>query len=93
MTYRICPGVVLVSVCDEYLLVATHEAHGKVPYAKGVNNTGAYFWSLLEQKMDIEQIVKTAAKAYKVNEEQVRPLLLRFMNTLKDTGYLLVDGD
>lgn len=43
--------------------------------------------------MDIEQIVKTAAKAYQVDEEQVRPLLLRFMNTLKDTGYLLVDGD
>lgn len=88
MTYKLQPGVVLTSVCGEYLLVATGEALGKVAYARGLNETGAYFWSLLEEGLSVDQIAATAAKTYEAPEDQVRPILLHFLDSLRSAGYL-----
>lgn len=93
MSYHLCPGVVLASVGDEYLLVATRAARGKVAYAKGVNQTGAYFWTLLEQGLDVETMVRQTASDYKASEEQARPILQRFLSTLEEAGYLTWDGE
>lgn len=43
MKYTVIPGVVLAEICDEQFLVATGPARGRVPYVKGLNETGAYF--------------------------------------------------
>lgn len=48
MKYAIQPGVLLETVCDEHLLIATGEARGKVPYVKNLNETGVWFWQLFE---------------------------------------------
>lgn len=49
MKYAIQPGVLLETVCDEHLLIATGEARGKVPYVKNLNETGVWFWQLFEK--------------------------------------------
>lgn len=41
MKYTVIPGVVLAEICDEQFLVATGPARGRVPYVKGLNETGA----------------------------------------------------
>lgn len=88
MKYEIHPGVVLTEVCGEFLLVATAQALGKVARARGLNRTGAYFWSLLEQGLDSEKIAEQAAAAYQRPTEDVAPVLQRFLDTLEQAHYL-----
>ena len=64
MTHNIQPGVILVQVCGEHLLVATREARGKCPYVKQLNATGAYFWTLLAQNMTLGEMTQAAAQRY-----------------------------
>lgn len=88
MKYQIQPGVVLTEICDEFLLVGTAEARGKVPYAIGLNRTQAYFWSLLEEGMEPDEITARAAEAYKITGEQVAPVLGNFLDAMEQRGYL-----
>lgn len=87
--YLIRPGVVLSSVCGEHLLIATREARGKCPYAKQINNTGAYFWTLLEQGDDVENMVLSASDRFQAEPERIRPGLIRFIESLTSAGYLI----
>lgn len=87
--YAIQPGVVLASVCGEQLLIATQRARGKCPYAKQLNATGAYFWTLLEQGLTLEDMVQAAAGRFQVEPERIRPGLVKFTEDLRENGYLL----
>lgn len=87
--YRIRPGVVLSSVCGEFMLVATRKARGLCPYVKQINATGAYYWELLMQDMDFEQMVAHAADRYHVEPTRIRPGLRIFLDDLVKKGYLL----
>lgn len=92
MTRRaIQPGIVFSAVCGEQLLIATRRARGKCPYVKQLNATGAYFWSLLEQGLELEDMIQTAARRYQVEPERIRPGLVRFMEELAEHGYLLLE--
>lgn len=87
--YKIQPGIVLTQVCGESLLVATRLARGKCPYVKQLNATGAYFWTLLEQGIEPDRMVLSAAQHYGVSPERVGPGLLQFLEDLEKSGYLL----
>lgn len=86
--WTIRPGVVLTQVCEEYLLVATRKARGLCPYVKQINSTGVYYWTLLEQGMDGETMIREAAARYGVEPETIRPGLERYLAQLKEQGYL-----
>lgn len=83
------PGVVLAQVCGENLLIATRAARGRCPYVKQLNATGAFFWSLLEQGLDPEAMARAASEQYGVPVERLRPGLLRFLEDLRKSGYLI----
>lgn len=89
--YNIQPGVVLVEVCGEQMLVAARAARDKCPYVKQLNATGAYFWTLLEQGFAPDEMVSTAAAHYRVEPERIRPGLLQFLEDLRQNGYLLTE--
>lgn len=93
MRYILQPGVVLASVCDEQLLVATGDARGKVPYVKGINKPGAYFWNLLEQNLREEEIIRRAMADYGASEEIAREALRKFTGTLAENGYLTIEQE
>lgn len=91
MKYTLQADVALVSICDRHFLVAAGEARGKVPYIKGINAPGAYFWRLLEQKADTEEIIRQAAKDYEASEEDARAAFESFADSLKENGYIHSD--
>ena len=70
MKYHVCPGVVIVDVCDEHLMIATGEARGKVPYVKKINATGVFFWRLFERGLDGEGIVAAAVAEYGISRDE-----------------------
>lgn len=89
MTYELLPDVALVTICDEYYLVAAGEARGKVPDILGVTAPGAYFWGLLERGLAVPEIIRQAAEDYGVPQDTAKTAFFRFADSLRDTGYLL----
>ena len=89
MTYTLQKGVVLATVCDKNFLVASGEARGKVPYIEGVTRPGAYFWRLLEARMDTDEIIRQAALDYNVPEETAKLAFEKFADILQKKGYLV----
>ena len=77
MKYAIQPGVLLETVCDEHLLIATGEARGKVPYVKNLNETGVW----IEQQ---------AIQTFHISAEQAHNALTAFFGKLQNDGYLIV---
>ena len=90
MKYAIQPGVLLETVCDEHLLIATGEARGKVPYVKNLNETGVWFWQLFEKQLDLAQIEKQAIQTFHISAEQAHNALTAFFGKLQNDGYLIV---
>ena len=46
------PGVVLTSICDEYMLLAAKAAREHCPYMTQLNESSAFLWRRLEQGAD-----------------------------------------
>ena len=90
LVVHIQPGVLLETVCDEHLLIATGEARGKVPYVKNLNETGVWFWQLFEKQLDLAQIEQQAIQTFHISAEQAHNALTAFFGKLQNDGYLIV---
>ena len=88
MKYTVIPGVVLTEICDEHFLVATGSARGRVPYVKGLNETGAYFFSKIKFGMPTESIINDAAERYETTTQIIAPSFGSFLQALVNSGYL-----
>ena len=88
---KIRPGVVLLSVCDEHLLVATREARRAVAYVRQINGAGAFYWKLLEEGRDPGEIIQQAAARYQMTAEQAAAAVMSFLRKLYQAGYLLIE--
>lgn len=88
MRYKLLPGVVLTEVCGESMLIATRPARGKCDYVRHLNPSAAFFWKLLEQHADTEEMLRAAQEAYGVEEQVLRTDLQRFLESLEKQGYL-----
>lgn len=93
MKYRVCPGVVIASVCGEHLIVATGEARGKVPYVKSINETGVWFWKQFEKQLSEDEIVSQAVQHYHIRPEEAKSAFDTFFQLLQEEGYLIVTPD
>lgn len=85
---KIRPDIVLLSVCDEHLLVATREARDFVPYVQQINSAAAYYWKLLENKTEIKIIIDKVAEHYNMPKINALVAVNTFINKLKDSGYI-----
>ena len=87
---KVHPGVVLLSVCDEHLLISTLEARKELPYIQQINSAAAYYWKLLEQDTDIKIIVDKAAEKFNMPKIKAFITVNNFINKLAETGYVTV---
>ncbi|MGF0033583.1 PqqD family protein [Bariatricus sp. SGI.154] len=85
-------GILLEKVCGKYLLVATRMEHEYCPYGSLLNETAAYYWNVLCETQDVEEIVSRAAVHFNVPQELVRLDFLRFVECMKEQGYLYESG-
>lgn len=88
MKYTVIPGVILAKICDEDVLIATGPARGKVAYVKGLNVTGAYFFSKLAEGTPVDQIIEDASAWYNTPKNVIEPSFRRFLHSLMESGYL-----
>ena len=86
--YKLREGIILKTICGEYVLVASGEARHHCPYVQQLNESAAYLWKFLEQGLDMNQMAARAAEDYSLSVEEIMPGLQDFIHMLLDQGYL-----
>lgn len=88
-TYVTRAGIVLISICDEHMLVATREARAVCPYIQQINSAAAYYWKLFESGVELKDMVELAAAYFDIPKIQALITLNNFVKKLTDAGYLI----
>ena len=87
--YRARPGVVLLEVCGEYLLIATGEARGHCPDITQLNTAGALYWQAITEEESLALAVERVKQEAPEPKQDPRLLLMVYLRKLLDNGFLL----
>ena len=93
MRYKTQPGIVLKSICDEHLLIATGPAREVCPAMKVINETAAYYWRLLAAGKSTEEMVAAAAADYSVSAEEIAPGVQAYLEMLSSQHYVFPEEE
>ena len=83
------PGVELLKVSTEYLLVATGEARGHCNYVTQINQSAAEFWDMIDKSYTVQELAEKAAEYYQTEKKKILLPVLAFVNKMSKSGYLL----
>lgn len=83
------PGVELLEISGEYLLVATKDARESCPYVTQINEAAAEYWRMLDQPCSIEELTLHAIQDKGKEKKDVFPAVLAFIGKLSKNGYLV----
>lgn len=88
--YKTRPGVVLTSICGEYILVSARKNRPECPYLTQINETSAFLWNLLVRGATPAQLEEAVAAEYEITDyNQLRESIAAFLNQLLELNYLL----
>ena len=94
MTYRTRPGVVLTSICGEYMLVAAKEAREFCPYHSQITESSAFLWRLLCRGSDRDTLLREVEAEYELEDPAAaRQAIDSFIAQMIELGYLLPEGE
>ena len=88
--YKTRPGVVLTSICGEYLLVSGKGARDTCPYVTQINETSADLWKCLEKGASFGQMFEAMSEEYEIEDpENAKEGIQAFLNQMMETGYVI----
>ncbi len=88
--YKTRSGVVLTSVCGEYVLVAASAAQQYCPYVTELNETSALLWRQLSSGSDLDGLMTALGEEYELNDPAAaRQAVESFLRQMLDLNYLL----
>ena len=88
------PGVVLTSICDEYMLLAAKAAREHCPYMTQLNESSAFLWRRLEQGSDRDDLERAVQEEYEIDDPaDAREAIRGFIEQMLQLGYLLREGE
>ena len=88
-TYRRRPGVELLEICGEHLLVAAGEARGLCPYVTQINDSGASLWKILDSSMGVPLLAERFARDQGKSTKEVLLSCIVFVSKFTKMGYLI----
>lgn len=92
--YHTRNGVVLTSICGEYVLVAANAIRDKVPKFAQLNESSAFLWRLLESGADEAALEKAVMEEYEIEDPaEARSAIEAFIMQMAKSGYLLKEGE
>ena len=90
MRYKTRPGVVLTSICGEYVLVAAKRNLPLCPYVTEINETSAFLWEHLISGATLEELESAVAEEYEIEDPaQAHDAILAFIEQMTELHYLL----
>lgn len=88
--YQTRPGVVLIQICGEYLLVAAKAVQDECPYYCFLNESSAFVWKQLEKGSDFASLEAAVAEEFEIEDPaRTRGLILALLEELEKNHYLL----
>ncbi len=92
--YRIRTGVVLTSICEEYVLIAAFSLRKQIPAYAKLNESSAFLWKLLENGADDEELLQEVIKEFTIEDpDEARSAIDAFIGQMVQIGYLLKEGE
>jgi hypothetical protein len=92
--YMTRPGVVLTSICGEYMLLAAKAAREHCPYMTQLNESSAFLWRELEQGKTPVELEHAVLEEYEITEPaSARQAIENFVDQMQQMGYLLREGE
>lgn len=89
MNYRPRDGIVLLPVCDTFLLVPTRAAFESCNGIMQLSMLDALFWRRLSQGETIQELCKIYAGFFFKQPEDVRPKVEKRLERLYEKGFLV----
>lgn len=83
------PGVVLLEVCGEAILVATGEARGKCNSVTHLNPQGAKIWKLVMEQIPPGEILNRAPEVLGLSPGEAMHATIIYFAKLQKSGLLL----
>lgn len=88
MKYKVHEEITCESIGDMYFLIAYGRARETLNFLIAVNETGAFYWKLLEEHRDTGEMLSIAGREYEMPGELLREGLESFLKDLCDRGYI-----
>lgn len=89
--YKIHDGIIHGVICGRHLLIPARPAWKYCTTGTVINETGAFFWNLLEKNGSLEWMAGQAAQYYHTDIERIYPGLEKFCQQLQQDGYIYED--
>ena len=87
--YKAKPGVVLVTVCGESLLVATKALWNLCPFMTSLNESSAFLWTRLLEGATEEELLAAVSEEYEVEDPAaLRKGIRDFLKKMQDIQVL-----
>lgn len=87
--YKVREGIVLVHICDAFILTGTRAVWHVFPHLRQIPESTALCVHLLQKGMRQEQIAEHIAKLYEVPFVEVKEKLTLLWEDLCQAGYLV----
>ena len=87
--YKARPGLVLVTVCGESLLVSTKALWNLCPFMTSLNESSAFLWTRLQEGATEEELLAAVAEEYEVEDPAaLRKGIRDFLKKMQDIQVL-----
>lgn len=92
MAYKIRPGIELIQVCGQNMLVASRAVWEDLPRVRPVPRAWAVCWALMKDGRSDEDAVRSFAELFQKPEEEVKGRFDRIFLRLAAEGYLIEEN-
>ena len=90
MIYKAKSGIVLTTICDQYVLIASRTARNDSPFISEINETFADCWKELEKGTSFDELIQYMMTEYEIEDlEALKSDIHRFLTMLSEQGYVI----
>ena len=89
MTYKTRPGIVLLKICDTFLLIAKREIWETCPRIRPIPMSWAGCWTIMKNGKTNEEAIKSFSDLFHKPEELFQKRYEKMFETLYLEGYLI----
>ena len=93
MAYKIKPGITMIQVCGQHMLVASRSLWKEHPRVRPVPKSWAVCWALMENGKTDEEVMSDFMKLFKKTEEEITSRFGKIFQKMFEEGYLIDDSD
>lgn len=91
---KIRPGVILINICEENILVASYDARQYCPYTMILNETGAVIWRCISKHETFPEIIRELKSEFDIpSGTDIEGAVNEYLDRLHSNGYLMYAED